>query len=125
MPREDKRGGFEAVAVRVQRLWIEGKRDEAIRAVPDEMIREVETEFARDMLQEGVAGLSLADTRQYLEYVADQRLVRLGLPKTFGATNPFDFMQLQDVTEIANFFERTVSAYQVGVEGDVTFDEEF
>jgi len=36
-----KRGGFEDAAIRVQRLWIEGKREEAIRAVPDEMIREV------------------------------------------------------------------------------------
>lgn len=36
-----RRGGFEEVAIRVQRLWIEGKRDEAIHAVPDEMIREV------------------------------------------------------------------------------------
>jgi ribonucleoside-diphosphate reductase beta chain len=34
-------------------------------------------------------------------------------------------MQLQDVQELANFFERTVSAYQVGVNGDVRFDEEF
>jgi alkanesulfonate monooxygenase SsuD/methylene tetrahydromethanopterin reductase-like flavin-dependent oxidoreductase (luciferase family) len=36
-----KRGGFEDVAIRVQELWIEGRRDEAIGAVPDEMIREV------------------------------------------------------------------------------------
>ena len=36
-----KRGGFEDAAIRVQRLWIEGKRGEAIQAVPDEMIREV------------------------------------------------------------------------------------
>jgi F420-dependent oxidoreductase-like protein len=36
-----KRGGFEEAAVRVQQLWIAGKRDEAIAAVPDEMIAEV------------------------------------------------------------------------------------
>jgi ribonucleoside-diphosphate reductase beta chain len=28
-------------------------------------------------------------------------------------------MDLKDVQELANFFERRVSAYQVGVEGDV------
>ena len=39
--------------------------------------------------------------------------------------NPFGFMELQDVQELSNFFERTVSAYQVGVAGDVAFDEDF
>jgi ribonucleoside-diphosphate reductase beta chain len=86
---------------------------------------DAETAFAQDMLAEGVPGLSVADTRRYLEYVADQRLVRLGLPKRFGATNPFGFMELQDVSELANFFERTVSAYQMGVNGTVAFDEDF
>ena len=38
---------------------------------------------------------------------------------------PFDFMELQDVQELTNFFERTVAAYQHGVEGDVAFDEDF
>ena len=55
---------------------------------------DAETAFAEDMLAEGVPGLSVADTRRYLEYVADQRRVRLGLPKRFGATNPFGFMEL-------------------------------
>jgi F420-dependent oxidoreductase-like protein len=33
-----RRGGFEDAAIEVQRLWLEGKRDEAARRVPDEMI---------------------------------------------------------------------------------------
>jgi F420-dependent oxidoreductase-like protein len=33
-----RRGGFEDVAIEVQRLWLEGKREEAARRVPDEMI---------------------------------------------------------------------------------------
>jgi ribonucleoside-diphosphate reductase beta chain len=86
---------------------------------------EVETAFAADVLAEGVSGLSLSSIRQYLEYVADQRLVRLGVNKHFGSKNPLDFMTLQDVAEHTNFFERTVSAYQVAVEGDVAFDETF
>ena len=31
-------------------------------------------------------------------------------------------MDLQDVQELTNFFERRVSAYQVGVQGEVGFD---
>jgi ribonucleoside-diphosphate reductase beta chain len=34
-------------------------------------------------------------------------------------------MELQDVQELTNFFERTVASYQVGVEGNVSFDEDF
>ena len=49
----------------------------------------------------------------------------MNLPRRFGSRNPFTFMELQDVQELSNFFERTVSAYQVGVEGEVSFDEDF
>lgn len=84
-----------------------------------------EYQFAQDLLQGGVVGLSLRDMRQYLEYVADQRLVALGMTKKYGAKNPFSFMDLQDVQELANFFERRVSAYQVGVTGEVALDAAF
>jgi ribonucleoside-diphosphate reductase beta chain len=63
--------------------------------------------------------------RAYLEYVADRRMERLGLPPIYGSANPLAFMELQDVQELSNFFERTVSAYQVGVSGDVSFDDDF
>lgn len=84
-----------------------------------------ETQFAEDILSGGVAGLSLADMRQYLEFIADQRLMMLGITPRYGAKNPFAFMDLQDVQELANFFERRVSAYQVGVVGEVAFDADF
>lgn len=84
-----------------------------------------EMTFAKDILDHGVAGLSARDMKSYLQYIADLRLERLGMPHHFGAKNPFDFMALQDTQELANFFERRVSAYQVGVTGNVTFDESF
>jgi ribonucleoside-diphosphate reductase beta chain len=86
---------------------------------------ECETAFAEDLLGGGVAGLSVADVRRYLEFCADQRLSTLGLPKRYGTKNPFSFMDLQDVQEVANFFERRVSAYQVGVSGEVLLDSAF
>jgi ribonucleoside-diphosphate reductase beta chain len=86
---------------------------------------ECEMQFAEDILSGGVAGLSVADMRQYLEFIADQRLAMLGLPKVYNAKNPFAFMDLQDVQELANFFERRVSAYQVAVAGEVSFSEAF
>jgi ribonucleoside-diphosphate reductase beta chain len=86
---------------------------------------ECETQFAADVLSGGVIGLTRGEMRQYLEYVADQRLRMLGLQQRYQARNPFAFMQLQDVQELTNFFERRVSAYQVAVQGEICFDAAF
>jgi ribonucleoside-diphosphate reductase beta chain len=86
---------------------------------------ECEAAFADDLLGGGVVGLSSRDVRRYLEFCADARLATLGLPKRYGGKNPFEFMDLQDVQEVTNFFERRVSAYQVGVGGEVVLDAAF
>ncbi|WP_018348866.1 ribonucleotide-diphosphate reductase subunit beta [Longispora albida] len=86
---------------------------------------EAEMQFAHDLCGEGLAGMTATDMRSYLEYVADQRLARLGLPARYGSANPFPFMALQDVQELANFFERRVTAYQTAVAGTVSLDEDF
>ncbi len=86
---------------------------------------ECEMAFATDILDHGVAGLSGRDMRTYLEFIANQRFERLGMPHQFKAKNPFDFMELQDTQELTNFFERRVAAYQMGVTGSVSFDESF
>ncbi len=102
--------------------------DDTLKSQITEMLKEAvdcEMQFAEDILSGGVAGLSVADMRQYLEFVADQRLLILGMPKIYNAKNPFSFMDLQDVQELANFFERRVSAYQVAVAGEVSFTEAF
>jgi ribonucleoside-diphosphate reductase beta chain len=95
-----------------------------VRAMLTEAV-ECEVQFAADLLDQGVSGLSLDDMRTYLQHVADRRLAQLGLDPLYGSSNPFAFMELQDVQELSNFFERRVSAYQVGVTGQVGFDEEF
>ena len=102
--------------------------DDDLKAQVVQMMTEAvdcEVAFAKDTLSGGVAGLSIKDMRQYLEYCADQRMAQLGMPKHFGSSNPFPFMDLQDVQELTNFFERRVSAYQVGVQGEVGFDHAF
>jgi ribonucleoside-diphosphate reductase beta chain len=92
------------------------------------MMREAvdcELAFASDVLGQGIAGMSERSMRAYLEYIADMRLAALGIAPIFNSKNPFSFMDLQDVQELANFFERRVSAYQVGVTGAVAFGEDF
>lgn len=98
--------------------------EDDVRAMIAEAI-ECETLFAEDLLSGGVSGLSVADVRAYLEHCADQRLTTLGMSPAYGTKNPFAFMDLQDVQEVTNFFERRVSAYQVGVTGEVRFDASF
>ena len=100
------------------------KMVEQVREMLAEAV-ECEVRFAEDLLEQGVSGMSLSDMRAYLEHVADRRLSQLGIPPLYGSKNPFAFMELQDVQELSNFFERSVSAYQVAVSGTVNFAEEF
>jgi len=95
-----------------------------VRIMIEEAV-ECEVAFADDVLAEGVVGLTRTEMREYLQYVADQRLLKLNLPMRYGSRNPFAFMELQDVQELTNFFERKVSAYQVAVQGEVAFDHAF
>jgi ribonucleoside-diphosphate reductase beta chain len=101
--------------------------DELARQVREMIGEAVECEvaFAEDLVDQGIPGLSLADMREYLQHVADRRLAQLGIGAVYGSKNPFAFMELQDVQELSNFFERRVSAYQVGVGGTVSFDSDF
>jgi len=117
---------FEVVATvrREEPALFDAGLEADVRAMLDDAIA-CETQFAEDLLAGGVAGMSVGELRQYLEYCADQRLATLGMAKQYGAKNPFGFLALQDVQEVTNFFERRVSAYQVGVEGQVTLDAEF
>jgi ribonucleoside-diphosphate reductase beta chain len=104
-------------------LFDERMRQDVVQMLEEAV--ECEMRFAEDILGQGVPGMSIADMRTYLEFVADQRLENLSMSKRYGAKNPFSFMDLQDVQELSNFFERRVSAYQVGVTGEVAFDESF
>ncbi len=95
-----------------------------VRAMLEEAIA-CEMTFGQDVLNGGIPGFSLAELEKYLQFVADQRLARLGFKTRYRVHNPFGFMELQNVQELANFFERRVSAYQIGVAGEISFDEQF
>ena len=122
---------FEVIATirREEPELFDAQLDAAVAEMIDEAIA-CETQFAEDLLGGGVAGLSVGDVRRYLEHCADRRLATLGLPRRYGGANPLPgnplpFMDLQDVQEVTNFFERRVSAYQVGVAGEVVLDASF
>jgi ribonucleoside-diphosphate reductase beta chain len=77
--------------------------ERAIISMLEEAIN-CELAFADDLLSSGVLGLTRGGVRQYLEHVADQRLMTLGIAPRYGRANPFPFMALQDVQELAIFF---------------------
>jgi ribonucleoside-diphosphate reductase beta chain len=104
-------------------IFNEQMEDMIVQMIEDAI--DCEMTFAQDLVSNGIAGLSLTDMRQYLEYIADRRLESLHIKPRYNTKNPFSFMELQDMQELANFFERRVSAYQVGVTGAVSFDESF
>ena len=123
-PRAERPAKADILAARQAALSFDQRMKDMVIAMFKEAI-EAEMLFAQDILEHGVAGLSARDMRTYLEYIADQRLGRLGIPPQFNVRNPFGFMELQDTQELTNFFERRVAAYQVGVTGNVNFDESF
>jgi ribonucleoside-diphosphate reductase beta chain len=72
----------------------------------------IEKEFVRDAIPVKLIGMNADLMCQYIEFVADRLLQSLGCSKVFGATNPFDFMEMISLQGKTNFFERRVSDYQ-------------
>src|ERR1700727_1468833 len=88
-------------------LFDRGMEERVVEMLKDAV--DCEMAFAEDVLGLGVGGLSAKDMLEYLLYVAERRLEALGITAVFGSKNPFGFMELQDVQELTNFFERRVS----------------
>lgn len=72
----------------------------------------IEQEFVSDALPVNLIGMNADLMKQYIEFVADRLLVELGCNKHYGASNPFDFMELISLQGKTNFFEKRVGEYQ-------------
>jgi ribonucleoside-diphosphate reductase subunit M2 len=82
---------------------------------------EVERTFICEALSCDLIGMNSELMNRYIEFVADRLLVALGHSKLFGATNPFDWMELISLQGKTNFFEKRVGEYQkAGVMSSVT-----
>ncbi|GGG38745.1 ribonucleoside-diphosphate reductase small subunit [Hymenobacter glacieicola] len=80
-----------------------------------EIIRDavqIEQEFVTDALPVNLIGMNAQLMSQYIEFVADRLLDSLGYSKIYGATNPFDFMEMISLQGKTNFFEKRVGEYQ-------------
>jgi ribonucleoside-diphosphate reductase beta chain len=79
----------------------------------------LEQRYAYDACPEGLLGINADQFAQYVEYIADRRLERLGLAKRYQRENPFPWMsQSVDLSKEKNFFETRVTEYQLGASLD-------
>jgi len=74
---------------------------------------ELEYKYAEDCLPRGILGLTAPMFRDYVQYIADRRLERIGLKTQYGSKNPFPWMsETIDLGKEKNFFETRVTEYQ-------------
>ena len=73
---------------------------------------EIEKEFVTESLPVKLIGMNADLMCQYIEFVADRLLNELIGKKIYGATNPFDFMEMISLQGKTNFFEKRVGEYQ-------------
>jgi len=83
--------------------------------VMHDMIRgavDVERRFICEALSCDLIGMNNELMTRYIEFVADRLLTALGHSKLYGASNPFDWMELISLQGKTNFFEKRVGEYQ-------------
>ncbi|MEM2927781.1 MAG: ribonucleotide-diphosphate reductase subunit beta [Nitrososphaerota archaeon] len=68
-----------------------------------------------DSGKDKIEGITREETKQYIKYIADQRLIQLGLKKIYKNENPFPWMnQIVEGVSHVNFFERRATDYSKG-----------
>jgi ribonucleoside-diphosphate reductase beta chain len=72
---------------------------------------EIEKEFITESLPISLIGMNSGLMIQYIEYVTDFWLQRLGYKAIYNSKNPFSFMDMISVEKKANFFEKRPSEY--------------
>jgi ribonucleoside-diphosphate reductase beta chain len=101
-------------------LWTDELKQAATQMILE--ATQLEIEYARDTMPRGVLGMNASMMEEYLQFIANRRLVQIGLPEQFvGAENPFPWMsEIMDLRKEKNFFETRVIEYQTG--GALTWD---
>jgi len=96
------------------KLWNDTMKEQATQMILQAM--QLEIEYARDTMPRGVLGMNAVMMEEYLQFIANRRLVQIGLPEQFGdAKNPFPWMsEIMDLRKEKNFFETRVIEYQTG-----------
>jgi len=92
-------------------IWTEAFQEHIYNLI-DEAV-ELEIRYSKDCLPNGVLGLTTGMFKEYVGYVADRRLERIGLNARYHTKNPFPWLsETIDLEKEGNFFERRVTDYQ-------------
>lgn len=92
-------------------LWTEAFQEVLTQKIREAV--ELEILYAEDCLPKGILGLTAPMFRDYVQYVADRRLERIGLKVQYRSKNPFPWMsETIDLGKEKNFFETRVTEYQ-------------
>ena len=92
-------------------IWTDEFQQEVITMIKEAV--ELEVEYAIDCLPTGILGLNKDMFRDYVQYVADRRFERIGIPSQYGSQTPFPWMsETIDLGKEKNFFETRVTEYQ-------------
>jgi ribonucleoside-diphosphate reductase beta chain len=74
---------------------------------------EMEEQYNRDLLPNGILGLNANYINQYVKYLADRRLEELGFEAEYKVSNPAKWMATaNDTLQLVNFFESTNTSYE-------------
>lgn len=74
---------------------------------------ELEARYAEAAMPDGILGLNKAVYGQYVRYIADRRLQKIGFEKVYGDKNPAKWLITQnDMPELINFFESKPIDYE-------------
>lgn len=94
-------------------LWTRAFQDRIVNLVRKATV--LEYTYAKKVFPTGIFGLNAEGFEQYIKFIADRRLERVGLPAQYGTTNPFPWMSESiDLSKRKNFFETRVTEYKVG-----------
>lgn len=87
---------------------------------------EIEKEFITKSLPVSLIGMNSDLMKQYLEFVTDQLLIKLGCKKVFNVDQPFKFMEQIAVETKGNFFEsRTIEYQKAKLNETISFTDDF
>lgn len=76
---------------------------------------ELEKLYVDDAMPTGILGLNPKSVKEYVEYIADRRFERIGLPLQYNTQSPFPWMaEVIDMPKEKNFFETKVTEYKTG-----------
>lgn len=94
-------------------IWTSAFQDHLVQLIRKGT--ELEYTFAREVFPRGIFGMNADNFKEYIQYIADRRLVRIGLPIQYGSQNPFPWMsEAIDLSKEKNFFETRVTEYSTG-----------